>query len=79
MDFSQQAKMQLAGLAVTLGLSVIGGLITGSLLKISFLSDLNIQSLFDDKETWLVNIFQRNYFFHLLFSLNFCKHDSTNF
>jgi len=46
--------MQLAGLAVTLGLAVTGGLITGGILKIPFFEETRIQSLFDDKDYWQV-------------------------
>ena len=55
-DFHHQAKMQLAGLAVTISLSVIGGLITGALLKIPFFEGTRIQSLFDDNDCWMVSV-----------------------
>lgn len=57
LDFAHQAKMQLAGVAVTLGLSICGGLITGALLRISYLCDPKIRFLFDDSDIWLVRLF----------------------
>ena len=55
-DFHYQAKMQLAGLAVTICLSVAGGLFTGALLKIPFFDGTELPFLFDDSNYWLVSI-----------------------
>uniref|UniRef100_H2ZEJ9 Ammonium transporter AmtB-like domain-containing protein n=1 Tax=Ciona savignyi TaxID=51511 RepID=H2ZEJ9_CIOSA len=52
LDFQQQANLQLAGLAVTLGISIIGGLLTGLVLKAPFLGSVKHQDLFDDRPYW---------------------------
>ncbi|CAK8689087.1 unnamed protein product [Clavelina lepadiformis] len=54
-DFQQQANMQIAGLAVTLGISIVGGLLTGLLLRAPFLDKLKSHALFDDDKNWLVD------------------------
>uniref|UniRef100_H2ZEK2 Ammonium transporter AmtB-like domain-containing protein n=1 Tax=Ciona savignyi TaxID=51511 RepID=H2ZEK2_CIOSA len=54
LDFQQQANLQLAGLAVTLGISIIGGLLTGLVLKAPFLGSVKHQDLFDDRPYWNV-------------------------
>nr|UUH57880.1 Rh type A glycoprotein [Molgula manhattensis] len=48
-----QANMQMAGLAVTMGMAIVGGLITGLLLRASFLEPLKNDDLFDDNKFWI--------------------------
>jgi len=55
--FQHQANMQMAGLAVTLGMSIAGGLLTGLLLRIPFLDPVRDQYLFDDFSYWMVHLF----------------------
>nr|CAB3265562.1 rh type A glycoprotein [Phallusia mammillata] len=53
--FQQQANMQMAGLAVTLGLSIGGGMLTGLLLKIPFLDPVSRDNLFEDFPYWKID------------------------
>ena len=69
-DFHYQAKMQLAGLAVTLALSIVGGLFTGAILKIPFFDKTRTQSLFDDEDYWIVSESKTKYFYRKAFQ--FC-------
>nr|XP_009857884.1 rh type A glycoprotein isoform X1 [Ciona intestinalis] len=52
LDFQQQANLQLAGLAVTLGIAIFGGIFTGLLLKLPFLEGLKYNDLFEDSLFW---------------------------
>ena len=47
--------MQLAGLGVTLGISIVGGLLTSLLLKIPIFDRVKGNALFDDDTYWLVS------------------------
>lgn len=54
-NFQQQANMQMAGLAVTLGISIVGGIVTGLVLRAPFITPTEDKYLFDDKKYWIVD------------------------
>lgn len=54
-NFQHQASMQMAGLAVTLGMSIVGGLLTGLILRAPFITATEERYLFDDKRYWIVD------------------------
>ncbi|OQV17231.1 Ammonium transporter Rh type C [Hypsibius exemplaris] len=48
-----QAANQLAALITTLGVAIVGGIITGAFLRIPIWHPLNIESVFDDSSYWM--------------------------
>ena len=51
---SVQAGYQLAALGVTLGIAIFGGLVTGLILRIPFIEQVNeTNELFDDQSSWI--------------------------
>lgn len=46
----------MAGLAVTLGMSIVGGLLTGLVLRAPFIDKTKDEDLFEDKKHWIVSI-----------------------
>lgn len=51
---SAQAGYQLAALSVTLGIAILGGLLTGLILRIPFIEQVDENNeLFDDQSNWL--------------------------
>ena len=51
---SAQAGYQLAALAITLGIAILGGLLTGLILRIPFIEQVNeSDELFDDESNWI--------------------------
>lgn len=49
-----QAAMQAAALGVTMGIAIVGGLITGLILKCSFWDQPQGDEIFDDEPYWLI-------------------------
>ena len=48
--------MQMAAVAITLGMSIVGGILTGLLLRIPIFSRSKSEDFFDDNNNWLVKI-----------------------
>jgi hypothetical protein len=49
-----QAGFQLAALAVTLGISIVGGIVTGLIMKLPFIEKIkNEDDMFNDRLHWL--------------------------
>ena len=49
------AGIQFAGLVSTIAISIVGGLLTGLLIKIPFISTMDPSEYFDDKKDWEID------------------------
>ncbi|XP_039259431.2 ammonium transporter Rh type A-like [Styela clava] len=54
-NFQHQANMQMAGLAVTLGTSIVGGVLTGLVLRAPFIDSADENNLFEDSKYWITD------------------------
>lgn len=51
----EQAGYQIAALFMTLGMAVIGGIVTGLILRLPVFEQVDkIELMFDDEESWLM-------------------------
>ena len=49
------AGIQFAGLMSTIAISIVGGLLTGLLIKMPFISNMDPSEYFDDKKDWEID------------------------
>jgi len=49
---AMQAGMQAAAMAVTLAMALIGGALTGLLMKIPICNHMSMEGLYDDRDYW---------------------------
>ena len=50
----EQGGYQFAALGVTIGLAIVGGLLTGLIMKIPLLEQVDEEDMFDDEPYWAV-------------------------
>ncbi|CAG5102323.1 Oidioi.mRNA.OKI2018_I69.chr1.g247.t1.cds [Oikopleura dioica] len=55
---TEMANFQLAGLACTLGISLVGGTITGMLMNIPLWEQLELEEYFEDGKYWEMEVYQ---------------------
>ena len=53
-----QALMQLAAIAITLGISIVGGAITGFFMNIPLWEQLEHEEYFEDGKYWEMEVYQ---------------------
>lgn len=55
---TEMANFQLAGLATTLGISLVGGTITGFMMNIPLWEQLELEEYFEDGKYWEMEVYQ---------------------
>ena len=55
---TEMANYQLAGLACTLGISLVGGTITGMIMNIPLWEQLELEEYFEDGKYWEMEVYQ---------------------
>ena len=53
-----QALMQLAAIAITLGISIVGGAITGFFMNVPLWEQLEHEEYFEDGKYWEMEVYQ---------------------
>lgn len=53
-----QALMQLAAIAITLGISIVGGAITGFFMNVPLWEQLENEEYFEDGKYWEMEVYQ---------------------